>query len=293
MRDGEVTLAYPGESVTVGLADSEATFLAPLDLGDVAIEAADAPRPRGDGVSFGTDYFGGRTITLDLGIVRPSESEALDALSRLRRAWRADAIRLTPGATASLTFRRAGRERVVFGRPRRFAPGLEDIGQGMATVLADFAATDDLFYSTTTTRLLVPFAPAPTGGLMAPLASPLATTGDSDRSMALTVAGEMPSWPRVTIAGPVVNPVVELVGLWRLEVRASLLEGDSLVIDTAPWARTVLRNGAGAAGLFSRASVRLSKAAIPPGTYEAVLRGSSVTGSASALIEWRDTYSSL
>ena len=295
MRDGELTLSYSGTSITFGLPDSPVgAFLTERpDLGDVDIETTDARRPRGDGVLFGKDFFSGRTITLPLAIAENTEGDALDLLGLVRSAWRADKVRLTPGATATLTFRRAGRERVVFGRPRRFAEDINYTAQGVITFLADFAAADDLYYSPTESSVVIPFAPAPTGGLLAPLASPLATTGDSDRSMGIVVGGKLPVWPVIEIHGPIVNPIVEIVGVSKMEFRLTLGASDVLRVDSTPWARTVLLNNAGAAGSLTRASTRLADAAIPPGTYEVVLRGSSSTGTAFASLRWRDTYPSL
>lgn len=293
MRDGEVTLAYPGVSLTVGRTDTEAVLLGPPDFGDVAIDAADAPRARTDGVSFGTDLFGGRTVTFDLGIARRTEAEALDSLERLRLAWRADSIRKTPGATATLTFRRAGRERMVIGRPRRFAENVEHVEEGLVQILADFAAGDDVFYGTTEHVVSVSIAPSTGGGLIAPLAAPLATTQDSDRSTGMTVGGSLSAWPIIEIDGPITNPVVEVLGVFRMEFRRTVAEGDTFVVDTAPWARTVLLNGSPTTSGLTRASTRLSRAAMPPGDYEVALSGNSPTGTASARVRWREAYPTL
>lgn len=293
MRNGEWTLAYGSESVSVGLVDNEATFLAPPDLGDTVIEVADASRPRADGVAFGVDFRGGRTVTLEMGIVRPSEADVVAAVERLAGLWRADEIRRTPGAVATFTARQGGRERLIYGRPRRFSPGLNFIGEGMATVVADFAAADDCFYSTTLSSMSVVLVPPPSGGLIGPLGSPLATTESSDRSMGITVGGRLPAWPVMEIRGPITNPVIEVVGLWRMEFRTTLADGETLVVDTRPWARTVKKGNASLPGVVSRASTRLGDAAIPPGSYEVALRGVSESGSASALISWRDSFPTL
>lgn len=292
-RTGEWTLAYGAESFTFGLADSEAVFTKAPDLGDAAIAAADADRPRTDGVGFGVDFFGGRTLTFEFAIVRGSEAEALAAYSRIARVWRADEVRQTPGATATLTARQGGRERVVYGRPRRISPDLDKVADGFITVVADFAAADDVFYGASDSVLTLALVPPPTGGLLAPLGSPLATTLSSNRAGGLTVGGELPAWPVITITGPVVNPVVDVVGLWQIEARTTLADGETLVIDTRPHARTIRRDGAPVPGVLSRTSPRLGNAALPPGSYAVALRGTSQTGSASARIAWRDTFPTL
>jgi hypothetical protein len=100
----------------------------------------------------------------------------------------------------------------------------------------------------------------------------------------------------VTIHGPITNPSVTITGLWTLALAATIAAGDVVTIDTRPWARTVLRNGsatASLAGSLTRTSARLSGASIPPGTYECVLRGTDGTGTASASVTWRETYSAI
>ena len=291
MRDHQWRLTYPGTDLLFGSGADEVFNLTAPDLGDVDIRSADAERPRADGLSFGTDYRGGRTITFDLGIRGTDETAARAALGRLTSAWKADAVRSVPGATAELQMAYGGHERAVLGRPRRFAAHLQDAKTGFIAVTADFLASDDLFYSTAYSQADVSIVPPPGGGLTAPLSAPLTTSTSSDRSQGFTVGGDLPAWPVVTLRGPITNPVVEVVGLWRLELSGSFSEDDTVVINTEPWARTVLRNGtASVAGKLARRSVRLSKAAVPPGTYELVLRGTSATGTASASLRWRTTY---
>lgn len=295
MRDGELVLSYSGTTVTFGLDDSTLpAFLTEApDLGDLDIETADARRPRGDGLLFGKDFLGGRTITLPLAISAPTEAEALAIYQTLRTAWRADKVRLTAGATATLRFRRAGRERLVYGRPRRFAEDLTLARQGVIKVVADFAAADDVFYDVTEQAKAVGLVATPSGGLVGPLGSPLSTTASSDRSVAITVDAPVPAWPTITISGPVTNPVVEVVGLWRMEFRATLAYDQTLVVDTRPWARTVKRNGSNLAGSLTRQSTPLSKAQIPSGTYELAFRGASDTGTATATVRWRNSFPTL
>ncbi|WP_348240011.1 hypothetical protein, partial [Salmonella enterica] len=84
-------------------------------------------RPRQDGRAFGVDYHSGRTISFDLGVRGLTPEEAREEAALLTRAWRADPVRLTPGAVAELHASYDGRHRVVYGRPRRFAPIFSDI----------------------------------------------------------------------------------------------------------------------------------------------------------------------
>lgn len=279
-------LAYPGEDLAFGSIASRLVFTSAPDLGPADIRHDDAERPRADGVVFGEDFFGGRTITFDVAVAGDDEADARGLLARMARAWRADVVRKSSGAVATLT---ADSGRAAFGRPRRFASTDELLPQGMSQVIADFACTDSLWYGTEG-RVSVALQPAPGGGLLAPLASPLATTTSSDRSTVLTVAGDVPTWPVFEIQGPITNPVVEVVGLSRMEFRTTLAQDETLVVDTRPWGRSILRDGASLAGSLTRTSTRLSQAAIPPGSHELVLRGVSDAGTARVNVLWRDAY---
>lgn len=294
MRDGEWQLVYTGTSLTWGPADLPIINLSAPDLADPELSTDDASRPRADGVAFGTDYRGGRTITFDLGLMGDDEAEVRDTLATLSTAWRADAVRSKPGAVAELHVQYAGRERVIYGRPRRFAATDEEAYQGWITAAADFATADDLFYGASEGNETLTIIPPTGGGLVAPLASPLTSTASSDRSASITVGGQVNAWPIVTFAGPITNPEFAITGLWSLKLATTLAADQSLTIDTRPWARTVLRDGvASLAGALTRDSVRLAGASIPPGTYEVVLRGTDGTGTASMSVRWRETFTAL
>ncbi|WVX87868.1 minor tail protein [Arthrobacter phage Berrie] len=280
-------LTYSGEDLSFGSVESGYVFTTAPDLGARELEHEDARRPRTDGVSFGQDFTGGRTITFELDVNGTDEADAKAKLARLSRAWRADAVRSTPGATATLT---SGSGRVAFGRPRRFASNDDLQPQGLSTVVADFAAADDTWYGGTEQGVTVPLVPAPSGGLMAPLAAPLSTTLSSDRSQGVTIGGDLPTWPVFEIRGPITNPSVELVNALKMDFKLTLAYDQKLVIDTRPWARSILRNGASVAGTITRSSTRLANAALKPGDYEFVLRGSVNTGNPSATIRWREAY---
>lgn len=280
-------LTYPGEDLAFGSIESGYVFTTAPDLGAREIDHEDERRPRTDGVSFGQDFMGGRTITFELDVNGTDEADAKAKLARLSRAWRADVVRFTPGATATLT---SGSGRVAFGRPRRFASNDDLQPQGLSTVVADFATADDAWYGGTEQGVTVSLVPAPSGGLLAPLAAPLSTTLSSDRSQGVTIGGELPTWPVIEIQGPITNPTVELVGAVRMDFRLTLAYDQKLVIDSRPWARSILRNGASVAGTITRTSTRLAHAALDPGSYEFVLRGTANTGNPYATIRWREAY---
>jgi hypothetical protein len=295
--DGQWKLTYPGTEYTFGTPDLPTFNRTTPDVGDVDIRVADVDRPRMDGRAFGVDFRSGRTVSFDLGVRARTELDARSEAARLAAAWRADAVRLTPGGVAELRARYAGRERVLFGRPRRFAPIYSDVRvNGLVTVTADFACIDDLFYAPEDDTVQFGIVPPLGGGLVTPLAAPLSTTMSSDRSQAVYIDSEMPVWPVVEIFGPIANPVLKVVGTdgssFTFDVRVSLLYDETVTIDTRPWARSALRNGtANVAG--SVRGTRLSKASLAPGIYEVGLKGNDPTGTARVRLSWRSTYTSL
>ena len=294
MRDGEWQLAYAGTAVTFGLPDLGVFFTAGPDQGDIDITSDDSARPRGDGRAFGIDTHGGRTITFELATHGSSENSARDTMADFVRAWRADAVRAVPGTVAELRARNAGRERLLYGRPRRIAVTDVDATSAIMTAVADFAAVDDLYYGTELHTITVGIVPPTGGGLVGTLAAPLSTTATSDRSTVITVDTPLPCWPVVTITGPITNPEITVTGQWRLALATALGAGSRIVVDPRPWARTVLRDQAASlAGALTRDSVRLADMTLRAGAAEVVFRGADATGTASARLEWRSTYPSL
>lgn len=290
--DRQCQLSYPGVNLVFG--DWAPYGLeSPPDLGSIEPSNQDAAYPGGDGVMFGRDFMPGRTITLDLAVSATNEADNLAAHAVLARAWRGDSLRRTPGAVATLAMHNGGRTRVVYGRPRNFASTLLIVPQlGYSTATATFACSDDLFYSEAETSISVPLIPPPSGGLLAPLASPLTTAQVVNRPGLVTTGGLVDTWPIITVHGPVTNPKVTLTGQWFMQFSTTLASDQSLTVDTRPWARTVLRNdGASLAGSLTRDSVPLSRASVPGATStEVVYSGTDITGTSSATVSWRDAY---
>lgn len=283
---GDWSLTYPGVELRFGTRASGMGLGAAPAVGLPEEFLDDTAFPDGDGVIFGRDLIAGQTVTFDIDVIAREDRDAVRTmLQRMRHAWRADSIRKIPGAVAML---RADTGRVAFGRPRRFVSDDQHDRYGYSKVTADFAMSTDLWFGDVQSAS-VSLVPAPSGGLIAPLASPLSTTESSDRSQAITVDGELPTWPTVTIFGPITNPVVE-IGPVRWELRATLAYDQSVTIDASPWARTILRDGAGIPGALTPQSTRLVNATIPPGLHEFVLRGTSQTGTARAAVSWRPAF---
>lgn len=291
MLEAEWRLAYPGVSFDFGTGATPVFNRTAPDLGDVEVRQEDAVHPHSDGVLMGRDFKGDRTISFDLGI-RGTPAAIRDSLGDLMAAWDAREIRREPGAVAELHSNYRGEHRIAYGRPRRIAPHIGDVATGLGGATAEFTAADPNFYSAEEQTETVGLVAATGGGLLAPLASPLATTGSSDRSTSITVSSGLPVWPVLEIAGPIIDPEVELLGLWKIRVRESLAYDQTLVIDTRPWRRRVyITPGNGSRrGALTRDSVRLVNASIPAGTHEVAFRGRTDSGAPAVTIRWQNAY---
>lgn len=260
------TLSYTGVNLSLNdpAGGGDTFFLKDPEFAPVSIKNEDTDRPRADGVNYGQDFRGGRTITLELGIDGTSQSDALSKLGRLEAAWRADVIRSAAGAVASMTISTPGRPRVVYGRPRRLAWNPKHLKDNYITVVADFAQHDDVFYATTEEAITV------------------ASTGST-----ITVGGDLPAWPVIRLNGAGTNPTVTVTGRYTLGMTAAIAAGDVVTLDSRPWKRTITRtNGTSLAG--SLTTGRLAKAGLPPGTYTV-----NYTGADSVEFTWRNSYASL
>lgn len=293
MRDAEWTLEYPGGSLSWGAPGDSVILDGPPEVGSAEIRADDADLPRADGIAFGQDFRGGVTITFPLAIVANTEKEARDLAASFKRAWRGDSVRGTPGEVATLRSRLEDRKREVFGRPRRFAQDDEYAPEGVILLTVDFQCVNDLAYAPDDTVETVPLVPPPSGGMTTPLAAPLTTTAPVEVPGGVEVGGDVEAWPVVEVFGPITDPTIQVTNEWSTTLRLTIPDGDSIVLDSRPWKRTVLRSSDGASFAGAVRGTPLSRWGLEPGGFEVSLRGTDQTGTSSMRFSWRDTYTAL
>ncbi|UWD83662.1 phage tail family protein [Curtobacterium flaccumfaciens] len=282
---GPWRLIYPGQDVI--FTDESGIYLRKHpEVADYDIAIDDADNVRGDGSQVGQDFHGGRTIGLTFGVLGRTEAELRKRASILAGLWDAASVRSRPGELAELVSD-AGRS--AFGRPRKIAPSDVFPEANMQTVEAQFRQVDKLWYGPEDS-LEVPLALTQGGGLVSPLKSPLVARGSTSAANVFVVEGEQPTWPVITIRGPISNATVEVAGLFRFTAASSLRYDEWLTIDTRPGQRSVTRNGS-RIGSLTRSSSLLPSAALPPGSHTLTLSGSSASGTPSAQIIWRAAYS--
>ncbi len=256
----------------------------------------DRERPREDGIMFGRDFLNGRTITFDGHVVQTSGWNAtLDNITELEAAWLSDEIRLTPGAVTSLRMKHGSHQRVVYGRPRRFAAVKGRTKQGIAPFTADFVCIDHRFYGDVEESETITFVPPISGGIVAPVDAPVSTVGGStSRQGDIVIGGTQPAFTRFTIHGPITNPVITVLNRWTIRMTLSLAYDDYVVIDPRPWGPRGVRTrfGVNAAGKFTADSPMLSKLQLPPGPHTVTLSGTDPTATSWMTVAWNPVYAS-
>lgn len=265
-----------------------------VEFGAADTTTADSESPRSDGTWFGRDYKAGRTITIEGHVlVEPSLSGSLDALAELEAAWQGDGVRFTPSATTVLRWRRGGRVRRVWGRPRRFVPTPGRSHQGWIPFTADFRTIDHLYYADVETTLNVPYVPAESGGFPVPFIGPWTAESTGQASGVIIVRGTRPAWLGYSIHGPIGDPEIEIPGRWSAKLRTDVAFDKEVHVRPAPWERSVRStDGANLSGRFTADSQRVALMRVPPGSIQVLLRGYDPTGTSYVTVRVRETFAS-
>lgn len=278
---------YPGGDLPFGDLGSPVLMVDDMPQQDTADSSYDdKPRPRDDGTLFGEDFLGASNITFSLMASEENEPDVLASLDEFMSVWRADAVRRTPGAVATLT---AHTGRSTFGRPRKPQSSDRRTFQGRAGLVAEFLAADDLWYGPQQS-IQVGLGQVATGGFVYPLVYPLIVgSGVTDRSQVFEVGGTLPTWVSATIFGPIVNPVVEVPGRFRYGFATTLRDGEWIDIRATPYGHAILRNGTSTIAADASSTI-VNRSLLPPGRHELILRGQSPSGSPSARAIWRNAF---
>ena len=272
--------------------------VAAFDPGAAEISDQDLEFAAGDGVLMGRDFVRPSTWAFDLFTDFDNPAEAFAAQSALTAIWRNPATRLTPGAAVPLRYRMNGRWRRVYGRPRRLAGANGGVVmlQGNAEITADFRLVSHLHYDDEASQVEVGMVPAIGGGWSFPTSFPVVIEGrlgEGGRPTQFVIGGDAPTWPVVTIHGPIKDPRVEFGDGRHIRLVGSLAYDRSVTVDTAPWARSVVRDdGAHVPGML-HSSMRFNNLALEPGPGDLTLWGIDATNTARATMSWRNAHHGL
>ncbi len=271
----------------------------PLDVSDFAqggpeIENGDVALPGQDCTAFGSDYHSGRTLTFELF----TAADARAAVQALEARWTTPQLRLEPRRVVPLRMRLPGGPPVlVYGRPRRFEVTAASLRRaGRIELLADFRCADSLFYDdsagerSVSLSLTAPDGAGITWPLHWPLAGAPAGAPAGERQDTAQVGGSAPAWPLIDFRGPVTQPqlTVQDTGL-SLRLDATLAPGETVTVDTRPWARTALRqDGASLSGYLRGAA--LADLQLPVGSTLLHYGRTDLSGQSSCTVRWRDAH---
>jgi hypothetical protein len=279
-------------------------MLIDLDAGGIPDRTTqDSAVPGADGVRFGVDLIGGRTVSVTLAKLgkKTDAATGLDGASEIAAAWLGDSVRTSPGAVTTMTLTRPGRQTLrVYGRPRRAAPTYGTAPFGYTPVVADFSCADHRFYADTETNVTVPIVASAPRGWAWPLSWALHIPGPVSRFSTVATTGGLPTWLTVQFVGPVSGPVFELLGdsggtVWQVAMPdLRLAAGKSVTVDPRPWARTaVYSDGGNAAGFLSRGSARMGDMLVSPGAWQVKFTGTDTTGTGQCVLRLRDAWAGL
>jgi hypothetical protein len=268
-----------------------------VEFGDPGIRTNDEVLTREDGERFGRDYIDGRTITFTINLLTYNDNAAL-LYAQMERAWRtndtgAGPSRQRAGVMSRLRMNRHGRPKFVYGRPRNIAATTGRVDQGWVPVTCTFKTESHRYYEDALKQNSITPVPPSSGGFTFPIIFPLTTVPMSTQADIVHVEGDEDSFLVNRIDGPIVNPLIEVVGYWFVQCNITLLTGEYLEIDPRPWQRTVRKNGnIPMRGIFTPSSRRLSGQWLPPGVHQVVLKGTDPTGTARLTTSWHNTYTS-
>lgn len=224
-----------------------------------------------------------------------SDEEALAELAAMKKVWRNNGLGWkATGQQAMLSYRLAGRDRVVFGRPRKFDYELDNrLLGGYMPLTATFDLAYPAFYGSEEKHIDMNIGRDTPGGLSFPAAMPYAYEVEPGyvRPFEMKVGGDAGTHPIIKFGGPSTNPSVT-IGTMTLGFSGTLEQGASIEVDCRPWAMTMKRANGGANLIPSRAT-RLNRAFFLPGTYSAEYRAIDTSGLSTCQVRWRDAWSTL
>lgn len=307
-NDYEISIQdyYTGEYVNLGSGDN---------LCGVKFDGVGTPELResvyelsgGDGTRFGIEFYGGITWTITGSIhsgingrVAGDSSAAWNTWSQLARAWSYYPERLTPRSVIPLYFKRPGRqEMVVYGRPNRLDPVTTSSHAGFIAYTATFRQSDPKFYSATSKEIVVGLnATSYSGGIRVNsngIQLPFTTTAATSVTGAVTHDGDAPTHPILAIQGAVTNPVVSYLDelgntIWTVRLNATIAEGDTVVIDTRQWERSIVNQSDGASYAGAYLGSKLQDVTLLPGSGLIRYGATSSSGSSNVRVTYKDAW---
>lgn len=252
-----------------------------IDVPGYGIQAGDLAVSLTDEIRHGRDFRSPSSVGITLSVldnwqVWPTPVVSLSRAKVLAEAlageWSGDEVRGKWGEIKPLIYSQDGlSERMLPGRPRKFSQGVQSRKSQAIPVAMDFQRVDTLSYANaetiTTAKIGAPGAIA-------------------------RVGGTAPTWIRMQITGPIVNPVITFGSLFTVELTRTLAAGEIVEVNSYPWTRRVVNSGGlNLSPLLTGASAYLSDMKIPPSASIAVgLTGTGTNASTQAAVAYREAF---
>ncbi|QNJ55336.1 minor tail protein [Gordonia phage LittleFella] len=254
------------------------------------VAVGDRPLPMSDEIRFTKDYKQPGEMQFQLAVldnyllesmldtpINPEDYGIVPAsklLEELKYEWSGDNVRLSWGAVKPLTYRAAGYSRMLYGRPRNFAAGPLKERPGWYGVTASYKlASSHSFEEEYSQELISPTATGTWGGSLSRAGGALA-----------------PAWPKITIVGPISNPVVK-IGPHTVNVTHTVSAGQGIELNSEPWQRRAITSTGLNIGAKLPSSTYLEDLRIPPEvTWNIALHGGSTTAATKMLVQWQEAY---
>lgn len=249
------------------------------------------PRPEADGVveASASQYLSERIISVEGEVWGATISAAWGEFDTLCAAF--NGVLSTAG---NLRFQRAGGGIQLQCAVRLAGPVLQALegGEALIRYQAQLRAADPLLYSQTEQSSTVG-SPTTSGGFPLPVIFPIPFgTGASGGSLTATNGGNVATWPRIVIQGPVVGPVVvnSTTGQALYFDSLTLASGQTLTIECAPALRSALVAGASVLGSLRWADSDFLRLAVGANTVSFYGIGGGYAAGTTMSVYWRDAY---
>lgn len=250
-----------------------------------------------DGVLFGVDTQPGMVITQTGQAWLPGQpASVMDAYSALAGVWNDPTVRLFAGNVQVLRALYPGSSvaRCTYGRGRKIMPTYGLVNQGLVPFTSQFQSSDNTWYEDTISSATITMVPSIRGGITPPVTPPYQLANQNNFQLAQVAnTGTVPTWPVVSFTGPITNPGITYVNTpVTIGYQGTLSQAQTLVIDTRPWARTALINGATsvAGQLTGDPMISLQ---LPTGSTLVHFNGQDFTGQAICVVSWQNATMSI
>lgn len=255
-------------------------WLSGFDLGAESVETSDIDNSLYDTTRPGRDLYRGPTWAFEITVVGDTAAEVFDNEGLVRAAWRNQEDAKYAGSLSELEVNLAGRQRLVYGRPRRFASTAPQTAhQRYAIIDCDFKLMDPLIYDEAWKTLSFPL--------------PASDTEVSVTDEIEEVGGSAPTPFMVDVFandGDILNPQFTIDGN-RYEFEMTIPAGEWLRVDT--------RRGFALLGTQNvigrlRQRTRIRKVRLPAsGPVDVLIGGADETGTAEFKVWWRPAHYSI